>query len=182
VDTFDYDFQNSAQTTCSNDGWTLTPDWNIGVPTTGGTPDGSLCVLATNPSGVYANSLSNIDAISPSIDLTACQYLGMDLVFDMWNYIEDNGSTNCSYDRAWIEVSGNGIGWTTVDTTCVYNDTFDQQWCLEQMFSAWNMDCTADVSAFVGPGSNFQARFRFRSDGSVQHDGIYLDNVHLERQ
>jgi len=179
---YNFDFEDSSGTSCDNDGWSVTGDWSTGVPTTGGTPDGSLCVLATIPGGLYSANQPQVTATSPSIGLSVCQAMNVDLIFDMWNYIEDGAPTDCFYDHAWLEVSGNGTYWTAIDTTCAYDDTTDQQWCRDQSFSSWNLNCTADVSSYMGGGGDFQVRFVFYSDPGAERDGIYVDNVHLEFQ
>jgi len=134
--------------------------WARSIPTNGpGEAHSGSYVIATNPTGNYnANELSYMT--SPLIDLTG---FGTDtpvIEFWQWRHIE-----SASYDNATVEVSKNGgTTWTAFYgpvggmTDTAYN----------------KVTLALDPSYNV---ANFQIRFKFKSDSSVQYEGWYVDDI-----
>lgn len=134
--------------------------WARGIPTNGpGEAHSGSYVIATNPTGNYnASELSYMT--SPQIDLTG---FGTDtpvIEFWQWRHIE-----SATYDNATLEVTKDGgTTWTAVyGPVGGVNDT------------AYNkVQIALDPSYNV---ANFQIRFKFKSDSSVQYEGWYVDDI-----
>ena len=134
--------------------------WARGIPTNGpGEAHSGSYVIATNPTGNYnASELSYMT--SPQIDLTG---FGTDtpvIEFWQWRHIE-----SATFDNATVEVTKDGgTTWTAVyGPVGGVNDT------------AYNKVVIAlDPSYNV---ANFQIRFKFKSDSSVQYEGWYVDDI-----
>jgi len=167
-----YDFEG-----CSNDGWTLEPEWEAGAPGIKTAYQGS-CVMATDLDNTYEVSQDD-EATSPIMNLAACSASKVTLHFYMWHDIEYQSS--CNYDWGDIQVSDNGgASWVTVVPTQGYSST-NNRWCGPPTFDPpvdppW-MHYTVDVSAYMT--ANFQVRFRMHSDNAVVDYGMYVDNVFL---
>lgn len=119
--------------------------------------------LATNPSGPY-----NYDELgwmaSPPIDLTGFGADTPAIQWWDWKYIE-----SADYDWARLDVTKDGgATWTTVwgPVGGVQDSQYNQQTVI--------LDPTYNVV-------DFQFRFFFKSDSSVQYDGWYIDDVGIAR-
>ncbi len=152
-----YDFESGDQGFVSSG---TNSSWARGIPTNGpkAAHSGSY-VIATNPTGNYnANELSYMT--SPVIDLTSFGTETPIVEFWQWRHIE-----SASYDNATVEVSKNGgTTWTVVYgpvggmTDTAYN----------------RVQLALDPSYNV---SNFRIRFKFKSDGSLNYEGWYVDDI-----
>ena len=160
---------------CPN-GWALEGDWECGVPSStpgpGYTYSGVQC-LATRLDGNYSNdqAWSTATATSPAIDLTGASQ--PQLSFRMWIHTE--GST---YDGANLKISTNGGHSFSllVDVTPAYGLTVDGQsaWGGNQSAAGWQL-VTANLAEYAGLVVHLQ--FAFRSDGTVNYAGVYVDDV-----
>jgi hypothetical protein len=143
-----------------NGGFTVsgTTTWEWGVPTSGpGAPYSAPNVWATNLEGNYNNSESGW-ITSPVIDLSAYAGLAPTISFQHWNDIE-----SISYDWGAVEATKDG-GVTWQDVSGKIGDQLS--WAPKTI----TLDPTYAVS-------NFQFRFYFRSDSSVNYAGWYIDDV-----
>jgi len=143
-----------------NGGFTVsgTTSFAWGAPTSGpGAPYSAPNVWATNLAGDYNSSESGW-ITSPVIDLSSYTGLAPTISFWHWNDIEST-----SFDWGAVEVTKDG-GTTWADVSGKIGDV-----------SPWSQKTIAlDASYAV---NNFQFRFYFKSDTSVQYDGWYIDDV-----
>jgi len=144
----------------NNGGFTVsgTTSFAWGAPTSGpGAPYSAPNVWATNLSGDY-NSNESGWITSPVINLSGYSTLAPTISFWHWNDIEST-----SYDWGAVEVTKDG-GTTWTDVSGKIGDV-----------SSWSpKSIQLDPSYSV---SNFQFRFYFRSDSSVNYAGWYIDDV-----
>ena len=134
--------------------------WAWGAPTSG--PNAAYSdpnVWATNLSGYYNNSEESY-ITSPVIDLSG--YAGLAPTISFWHWYSSESNT---WDWAGVEVSNNGgTTWTSVWEKF---GTSVSPWT----FKSLQLDPTYAVS-------NFQFRFHFHSDSSVNsYYGWYIDDV-----
>ncbi|HNZ01878.1 MAG TPA: S8 family serine peptidase, partial [Anaerolineaceae bacterium] len=143
-----------------NGGFTVsgTTSFAWGAPTSGpGAPYSAPNVWATNLAGNYNSSESGW-ITSPVIDLSAHAGLAPTISFWHWNDIEST-----SFDWGAVEVTRDG-GTTWTDVSGKIGDV--SPWSPKSI----QLDPTYAVS-------NFQFRFYFRSDSSVNYAGWYIDDV-----
>lgn len=167
-------FLESFEGTCPN-GFTLSGDWECGTPATEGPSEaysGMQCI-GTQIDAKYNNgqAWTTATADSPPIDLTSAN--DPELTFRTWIHTE--GKT---YDGANVKVTEDG-GQTWQALTVVeplYDLTIDGQpaWGGDQSALGWQF-FAGDLSAYVG--KTIQLRFAFRSDGSLNEPGVYIDDV-----
>jgi subtilisin family serine protease len=115
--------------------------------------------LATNPAGDYNVSEEGFIA-SPAIDLTG--YGANSTVLQWWDWKEIESQT---YDWARLDVTKDGgVTWTTVwgPVGGVSDTAYNKQTVV--LDSSYNV-------------ANFQFRFYFKSDSSVQYAGWYVDDI-----
>lgn len=157
------------------DGWTFTGDWQCGTPATVGpaTAHGGSSCIATQIAANYHDNddYTSTNAQSPPIDLTTATAP----VLSFWTWIYTEGET---YDGFNVKVSTDGgTTFTVVNTvTPAYQLTVNGE-------SAWGGDLSAqgwqnylvDLAAYAG--HQIILRFSFRSDGSTNHPGVYIDDV-----
>jgi hypothetical protein len=156
------------------DGWTLTGDWECGVPMNVGPATayvGTQC-LATQIDALY-NHLQKWDettATSPDIDLT--NVASPIVTWRMWVHTE--GST---YDGANLQISTDGMTYTTLNNVMpVYTLTINGRpaWGGNQAGLAWQF-WQADLTGYAG--EIVRLRFAFQSDGSGAFAGVYIDDI-----
>jgi hypothetical protein len=157
------------------DGWTLTGDWECGVPTNVGPATayvGTQCI-ATKIASNYTTSeaFATTTATSPDIDLTASP--SPVLTFRMW--LDTEGAT---YDGVNFKVSNDG-GATfnvvnTVDPPYTLTIASQPAWGGHQAGLGWQ-PVQVDLSAFAG--QVIKVQFGFRSDSSNTFPGVYIDDV-----
>jgi Immune inhibitor A peptidase M6 len=157
------------------DGWTLTGDWQCGVPTSVGPATayvGTQC-LATQLGGSYSNlqTWTETTATSPAINLTAVS--SPILTFRMW--IDTEGST---YDGVNLKISTDGgKSYSVVNgVSPTYPLIVDGQpaWGGHQSGLGWQF-VQADLSPYAGQMVRLQ--FSFQSDASGTFPGVYIDDI-----
>ncbi len=136
-----------------------TAPWQRGNPTSG--PGGALYganVWATNLAGDYnANTDEAIQKQNP-INLPL-GFDGYEMSFYHW------WDTETGFDSGWVEIStDNGATWNKITPSFRGHD---KAWFLTKI----------DLSAYAGQSILF--RFRFKSDGSIQYPGWYIDSVRI---
>jgi hypothetical protein len=158
-------------------GWTLTGDWQCGVPMNVGPATAYLDTqcIATQIAGPYSTlqTFAGTTATSPDIDLTAAP--SPTLTFRMW--IDTEGST---YDGVNLQISTDGgMSYSVVNSVLpAYPLTIAGQpaWGGHQAALGWQF-MQADLSAYVG---HIRLRFSFQSDSSGTFPGVYIDDIFVE--
>ena len=113
--------------------------------------------MTDSPSGNYPSWATTTMALNSGLDLS--ESTEASLVF--WHRYD----TESGYDYCLVEVSTNGGGnWTQVAS-------------YSGLLSAWT-EVTIDLDAYVGSG-DFKVRFTLDSDGYINRDGWYLDDIHV---
>jgi hypothetical protein len=166
-------YYTSFEGACPN-GWTLTGDWECGVPSMVGPATaytGSQCI-ATQIDANYSplKNFATTTATSPDIDLTLSA--SPVLSFRMW--IDTEGGDK---DGVRLEASTDGSNYSLVDTvTPFYNLSISNvpAWGAHQSGVGWRA-MEVDLSAYAGQVIRF--RFAFRSDGANEYPGVYIDEV-----
>lgn len=168
-------YQTSFEGACPA-GWTLTGDWQCGVPSGVGPAsayDGTQCI-GTQLAGPYQNlqTWAGTTATSPEIALPAS--LPQTLVFRAW--IDTEGAT---YDGFGLQISTDGTSFTTLTSvTPAYPLTIAGQpaWGGRQAALGWQT-LEADLAAYAG--QTVRIRFAFQSDSSGTFPGVYVDDVQV---
>ena len=164
-------FSQGFEGACPN-GWTLTGDWQCGVPTSGpGSAHSGTQLIATILGGNYNNSqtYAGTTATSPPIDLSTTT--APTLRFWVW-YVTESG-----FDGFNVKASSDGVNYTQLlSVTPVYNQTLALEQCWAGNSGGW-VQYEADMSAFAGDQVNL--RFAFRSDGSIVNPGVYIDDIEI---
>lgn len=156
-------------------GWTFGGDWQCGTPSNEGpaTPYSGTQLIATQLADDYNwdQSYNTAVATSPTIDLTSAT--SPTLSFWAWVYTE--GST---YDGFNLKISTNGGSTFSLVTavTPAYPLTVNSQqaWGGDHSADGWQQ-YHADLSSYAG--QQIKLRFAFRSDGSGEYPGVYIDDV-----
>lgn len=98
----------------SDPGWTTEGDWAFGTPTGGGSNGGDPTsgntgsnVYGYNLNGDYPNDLPEMNLTTTAMNFTG--YTNVELRFWRWLGVE-----NSSFDHARIDVSSDGVSWSTV--------------------------------------------------------------------
>ncbi len=160
------------------DGWTLTGDWQCGVPSLVGPATaylGTQCI-ATQLAANYSNlqTFLGATATSPDIDLSASP--APMLSFRMW--IDTEGST---FDGVNLKISTDGgMNYVVLDTvTPPYPLVIagEPAWGGHQSGLLWQL-VQADLAAYVGQVIRLQ--FAFRSDSSGAFPGVYIDDFFVQ--
>ena len=160
------------------DGWTLTGEWECGVPTTVGPATayvGTQCI-ATKIDGLYGDLQlwAATTATSPDIDLT--NVLTPILTFRMW--VDTEGST---YDGVNLKISTDGgMNYSVLNTVMPpYPLTIANEpaWGGHQSALGWQL-VQADLSAYTGQIIRLQ--FGFQTDSSGVFPGVYLDDIFVD--
>ena len=113
--------------------------------------------MTDSPGGNYPNNATTTMALNSGLDLS--ESTTASLVF--WHRYD----TESGYDLCLVEVSVNGGGsWTQVAS-------------YSGLQSYWT-EVTVDLDPYVGT-DDFKVRFILVSDGWVQKDGWYVDDVHV---
>jgi len=160
------------------DGWTLTGDWQCGVPQSVGPPVAfnGTSVLATIIAGNYNNvqSWAGTTATSPEIDLTG--RTDPTATFYMW--VDTEGST---YDGANLMISTDGgANYEIVSSVTPAYPLLvagKPAWGGRQSLLGWQ-PVVADLTAYAGNVVRLQ--FAFRSDTSGTFPGVYIDSLSVQ--
>jgi hypothetical protein len=156
------------------DGWTLTGDWECGVPTVVGPATafvGTQC-LATQIDAPYSHlqKWDNTTATSPDIDLTG---VASPLVtFRMYNDTEGG-----MFDGVNLQISTDGMNYSIVANVMpVYPLIVNGKpaWGGHEQGLAWQF-MQADLTGYAG--QIVRLRFAFQSDGSGGGAGVYIDDI-----
>lgn len=166
-------YYTSFEDPCPAD-WTLTGDWQCGVPSAVGPPAAYLGtqVIATQIAGNYTvnETYAATNATSPAIDLS-----GSPLPTVTWRmWIDTEGSTHDGVNLK-ISIDG-GVNWEVVDTVIPgYPLTIatEPAWGGHQQGLGWQL-MQANLAAYTG--QTVRLRFSFRSDSSDNSPGIYVDD------
>lgn len=167
-------YYTSFEGACPN-GWTLTGDWECGVPSGAGPGSafvGAQC-LATKLAGNYSNlqTFAATTATSPDINLAGVST--PNLSFRMW--VDTEGST---FDGVTLMISNDGgVNYSVLDTaTPAFTLTIGGKpaWGGHQAALGWQA-IEADLGAFADQTVRF--RFAFQSDSSGIYPGVYIDDV-----
>ncbi len=136
-----------------NIGWTAEAPWGI-TNESSASPTNS---WTDSPGGPYNNDI-NISLTSPVLNLSGLSFAQLRFKH---KYELESG-----YDYGYLEFTTNGSTWTTIST---YNG----------VLSSWT-DVEININPPYAGSSNFQFRFRITSDGYVQKDGWYIDDIAVE--
>ena len=143
--------------------WALTEDKFVSAPTS----------MTDSPDGAYEANMVNVVSITDALDLTNVAYAA--LKFSAQWSIEAN------YDYVLVQASTDGENWTSLcgnytsngsanthGTTDPLLDGIQDEWVIEEM----------DLSDYSG--QVIHLRMVMRSDGFVELDGIYIDDILVE--
>jgi bacillopeptidase F (M6 metalloprotease family) len=167
-------YSTSFEGVCPN-GWTLTGDWQCGVPMNVGPVSayaGTQCI-GTRIAGNYHDlqTWDGTTATSPDIDLTNVP--NPVVTFRMW--IDTEGSI---YDGVNLQISTDGgVTFSIInDVMPMYTLTVlgKPAWGGHQQALGWQL-IQADLSPFAG--QIVRLRFAFRSDSSSTFAGVYIDDL-----
>jgi Immune inhibitor A peptidase M6 len=170
----DFYFEYNFEAGCPPAGWTLSGDWECGMPINVGPPDayeGAFCI-GTQIDSFYNDNqtYANANAQTPTIGLGAAT--APILQFAAWIELE-----SCC-DGVNLKISNDGGATFTVLNTVnpPYNVNIfpEEAWGTEDFTMGWQI-FTADLSAYAG--QNIILRFSFQSDGSVTYPGVYIDDL-----
>jgi bacillopeptidase F (M6 metalloprotease family) len=170
-------YYTSFEGTCP-DGWTLTGDWQCGVPTNPAGPptayDGTQCIgVGMVQDYSDDDTWAGTTATSPPIDLTGAT--SPTLTFRMW--VDTEGSS----DGANLEVSTDGGATYSVvgGVTPAYTATIggEPAWSGQQAALGWQL-VQADLTPYSG--MTIRLRFGFQSDATVTYPGVYVDDFLVE--
>ncbi|HEY0839958.1 MAG TPA: putative Ig domain-containing protein, partial [Vulgatibacter sp.] len=166
-------FVDEDFTSCSR-GWVFNAPWECGSPSNVGPAachDGAGCV-GTNLSGNYPNGVSfaagTLD--SPTIDLTNA----VEPKLWFWAWVQTESCCDGFHVKA---SSDGGQSWTQLTTvTPAFTGNVDSQpsWGGNLSALGWRR-YSVDLSSLAG--STARLRFAFRSDGSSNGPGVYVDDV-----
>ncbi|MBI1191922.1 MAG: PKD domain-containing protein [Bacteroidetes bacterium] len=114
--------------------------------------------LTESPVGFYGDGITATATMVSGADLTGA----LDANLSFWAIY----SIEAGFDYTYVEVSGDGGPWVLLDA-------FDG----EGLLSPW-VQYTYSLGAFAG-NSDVKIRFRFVSDGAVNFDGMYVDDLQI---
>lgn len=163
------------------DGWTLTGDWQCGIPVPPGEGDhyrpgsayaGWQCI-ATQLAGNHSASQNWVTARSPSISLAGAT--NPVAYFRMWFWTWGPSDTGANLR---IAVNGGAAQvHSNVDppyTLHTLPSPTQSGWGGDHSRSGWRL-VRADLSAYAG--QNVQLEFGFKSGSSLQRPGVYIDEI-----
>ncbi|AKU89663.1 Flagellar basal-body rod modification protein FlgD [Vulgatibacter incomptus] len=166
---FAEDFSN-----CSA-GWTFNSDWQCGTPSVVGP---SAChsepgCIGTNLTGNYRDNLAWATTVadSPVIDLIDAD----DPTLSFWAWVHTQSTTTDAFN---VKVSTNGGStWSLLTgVSRAYDGTAggEQAWGGDRSAQGWER-YKVDLGAYAG--QTIRLRFAFRSDGSTNRAGVYIDDL-----
>ncbi len=160
---------------CPPVGWTLMGGWACGTPTESSEPQSLPSEPACAGTVIGGNYLdfqgwdfATMD--TPSIDLSGATAP----VLTFWVWFDTEGAT---YDGANVKISiDGGTTFTLLDTDLPYTLTVggEPAWGGHMSAAGWRM-VRADLTSYAG--QTVRLRFAFRSDGSGNYAGVYIDDV-----
>lgn len=153
----------------SMNGWNTATDWNISNTQYYSPPSS----ITDSPQGDYSSNTFNTLRLLNPVNLTNAVSASLSF-YTKW-FIEPN------YDYAQVSASVNGTAWTplcgkytrpgalTQDAGNPLYDGFQRSWVKEEM----------SLDDYVG--QNIWIRFLLVSDGRVEHDGFYFDDLEINK-
>lgn len=153
---YKYTFEGSAAGFVSSG---TNSSWARGIPTVGpGSAHGGQYVIATNPGGNY-NASEDSYMTSPVMNLSG--YATSPIIhFWDWKHLE-----SATFDRASLEATKDGgVTWNVIYGPV--GGVSDTEWHERILI----LDASYNVP-------DFQMRFRFESDTSLQYEGWYIDDI-----
>lgn len=161
----DFEADNGGYVTSVEAGGTGTNSWAWGAPTAHGTfPGGAHSganVWATGLSSVYNPNERSL-LTSPDIDLSAFAGTGLAPTLEFWHWMDSESNT---WDWGEVRVSKDG----GATYTTIYQKFGDKMVWTKESFAL-------DPSYAV---SNFKLQFFFRTDGSGQYAGWFIDDISI---
>lgn len=159
---FDIVFEDN----CGNmNKWAHTGSWNI---------TDQFCVSAPysitdSPDDDYPSSYDAYITMTESVSLVDA--IGVELSFKLKYNIEDN------WDYAQVEIStNNGTSWTPLEGLYTNAGTGSFQPNGEPLYDGASDWVTEKISLNPYIGDEIKIRFRMKSDGYIEEDGIYVDD------
>lgn len=131
--------------------WTLTNNWGTSTAHYHSTSH----ALTESPVGNYTDNQNSSATLTTGMNLSTA----LSATLSFWAIY----NIEAGFDYMYVEVSGNG------GTTWVTLDSFDDT------SSVWTQ-YTYSLGGYVGQ-SNVKIRFRFYSDGAMNFDGMYIDDI-----
>ncbi|MBU1068308.1 immune inhibitor A [Myxococcota bacterium] len=154
-------------------GWSITGTvWQVGPLGAGGPascPSGPNCA-GTNLSGTYPINMAWDAHCLATSDISLAGLVSPVLFFDSWWY------TEVSFDCGRVQVFSNGTWNDHTAVTPAYNKTISSEECWGLNNQAWQ-EHQVNLAAYAG--QTVQVRFCFRSDGSTNYAGWYLDDLEI---
>ena len=167
-------YYTSFELSCPN-GWTLTGDWQCGVPTIVGPATafvGTQCI-GTQIAASYNNGQTYAGATATSPDISLAGVLSPVLSFRMW--VDTEGST---YDGANVHISTDGgVNYTIISNAMPPYPLIvggKPAWGGHQSALGWQ-EVKADLSAYIG--QTIRLQFAFQTDSSGVFPGVYIDDI-----
>jgi len=121
---------------------------------------GGLQNITDSPVGNYSPNSNKSLTLKKSYDLT--QHTKVELQFFAKVFVDPT-------DTVYVEATRNGIEWAAIKTLTGIDNAFGGP-----------AKYTARFDAFTGAGSDsVRLRFRLKSDGANQEDGIYVDDIEI---
>ena len=153
----------------SLDNWASSGGWN----TTGTKYTSAPYSFTDSPGGNYSSNSNTSLTLNNPVNLNG--YLGAILEFQTQWDIEDN------WDYAQVLIStNNGSSWGPLEGQYTNPGTGSFQPSGEPLFDGTQLSWvkeTIDISDYIN--EEIKLRFTLVSDGSVQEDGIYIDDINL---
>jgi carboxypeptidase T len=159
-------FVDSARTIAN---WTPQSPW--GLSSTNHTPPSS---FTDSPSGNYVSSIDKSLTLTNGLNLTGATSATLSF-WTRWDL-------ESGYDFARVEVStNNGSNWRSLQGLYTHLGSGDgtqtaTDWGLDGTQTTWLQE-QMDLSAYAN--RTIKLRFRLTSDGSVQGDGWYVDDIRI---
>lgn len=159
-------FQNSG--TPIGD-WTISSGWGLSTTTFFSSPNS----LTDSPSGNYANNSSKTMTTTQKVDLTdaTSAFLRFKAKWDI----------EAAYDYAQVSASADGTSWTPLCGKFTHDGTVNQDFeqpIYDGTKNGW-VDEQMDLGAFSG--QQIYIRFGLYSDQGVNGDGIYIDDLFVDK-
>jgi len=145
--------------------------WEHGIPT------GTVISAASQGSKAWATNLDGVYNNNENSTLTTPYFDNSSGTFDLVYEFDMALATENNYDETWVEYSFNDTLWTKLTAGAIsenwYND-LGNQWWEGDSDPSWTKRLAVIPNS---AGEVVHIRHQFSSDGSVQYEGIGLDEV-----
>jgi hypothetical protein len=157
--------------------------WEFGLPANTNIAPYSGNAWVTNLDGNYNSSEASF-LYTPYFDLSTLGVGEATVQFKLRTHTESLSLTGTNYDAVRLEMSTNGSNWFLVDAADAVGWYNKNPFSNVQLTKTWGGDNGAWNDASIGLDtlsgkSKVQFRFAFKSDGSLQYEGIGIDNFEL---